>query len=510
MKNKTLNRYSKTFMILLLMFIITRMVILSSIAFIKTGPFSPDRNIDFRYLMSEVTLTIPHRFQMIYFQASTETTDRPLSVEVRVNQKPIGTMKLDPSFREYVFNTRDLVIGETNKVSFHTLGQNSTQAWQLWNMMLDTIPPDNMIKNPYPVQGVYLLETQKNRNQGRPYLTQGLTQWDAGWYQSIAESGYDFDGNYHRQQNIGLLFFYPLSAKLIHSLTGVSYSLSLIWASHLFLLIGLFFIYEIARKCLKDDTLAYLPVLLLLIHPFQVFLSAGYSESMFICFSAAALYLLLEKRYFWAAVIGGAACGIRAVGVVFPILLIANFYLTNKSNITIKLILGLCVRCIVSLWGILFNMVYMYFHFQDPFVYFKIQKAWVYRETLGLDTLGDHFLSLLTKPPYLLNPELMGFLLIISIFLYSLYKLIQHWKANNSTEILLALFSVSILFIPLYDRFLYAYPQGRFSLVAFPVWILLCRKMSLTKAVILSCLAVLFIFQMAVFAMRFSCQQTPF
>lgn len=508
-KKNPLNNF--VVLILLGLFILTRLWVLGAISWGKTHPLG---EIDVPCWKVENTFIYPIADQVkeIYLKVSLENKAAPQQLIIKDTYQIYTAIRIDNTIRDHYIQVPFLF---PKPDGYHDLaivlaGPDEDVPWEIWDFRTDIDPNANHV--PFEInkpQNTHRVLVH-NPNLGKNYLIEGLAHWDVSWYRRIIEEGYSFDGDFSKKQTVGFASFYPWTAGLFARYTLVDTTVALILINNLFVLISLFFIYLLSCEIIENRWLRFVPAFFILIHPYQIFLISGYSEGMFICIASIALWLLLKKNYWGAAMVGGTLSGIRAVGIIFPVLIAVDYFLNRREPLKPSNILRLTGECLVSIWGILFSMYYLLIRFQDPWVYFKIQQAWVDKNILTTEQYCQSFFELFTRHPMLLNPELAGFLLITLLFLFSIYTLNQAGKDNDRIGIILALFSVLVLFIPLFDRLLYVYPLGRFSLAAFPAWILMFRKYNKTKLVIFGFLAVLFIIQMAIFAIRFSYQQSPF
>ncbi len=142
-------------------------------------------------------------------------------------------------------------------------------------------------------------------------LWDAFCRWDSGWYDRIARAGYfRADG----QSDVAFFPAFPyLSRWLGHALGGHwPAGLAL---SNACLLAALFFVHEIARARLGADA-ARRAVWLVLLFPATVFFSAYYSESLFLCAAAGALFFYDRGRLLPAGLFGALAAATRGAGIV--------------------------------------------------------------------------------------------------------------------------------------------------------------------------------------------------
>jgi Mannosyltransferase (PIG-V) len=144
-------------------------------------------------------------------------------------------------------------------------------------------------------------------------------RWDAGWFLSVAQSGYD------RPSPSATAFFplYPLSIRVVgefvgsFTLAGVIVSLAAFW-------IALYLLHRLTALEVGEAA-ADRAVSLLAFFPTAFYFSAVYSESLFLALSVGCIYCARRGRWGWAAVLAALATGTRAAGVtlVVPLLIMA-------------------------------------------------------------------------------------------------------------------------------------------------------------------------------------------
>jgi len=117
-------------------------------------------------------------------------------------------------------------------------------------------------------------------------LLNGLIRWDAQHFLHIAQHGYTYETN---------LAFFPLYPLCVRSLASALHwcqsdyqfigfmslvKISGVLLSNLFFILALDQMYDLSRRVLKDEYLAYKAALFFAINPASIFFSAPYSESL--------------------------------------------------------------------------------------------------------------------------------------------------------------------------------------------------------------------------------------
>ena len=139
-------------------------------------------------------------------------------------------------------------------------------------------------------------------------LVAPFARWDSVWFVAIAQDGY---GDGAREAFFPL---YPLLLAVGGTLTGqwilagvvISTGLAAVALTVLHRLVALDYGARVARGA----------VLAMALHPMSFFLSAVYSESLFLALSVGCIYAARTRRWAWAGVLAGLAAATRSAGVL--------------------------------------------------------------------------------------------------------------------------------------------------------------------------------------------------
>jgi len=140
------------------------------------------------------------------------------------------------------------------------------------------------------------------------FLLAPSARWDSVWYLQIAHSGY------FSQQSSGMFPLYPLLIRIgsvvFHSglLVGLAISMVAMTAA-------LYLLERLVRLDFTEAT-ARTTVLLLAFFPVAFFLSAVYTESLYLLVSVGAVYAARRERWAVAGVCGGLASATRSDGIL--------------------------------------------------------------------------------------------------------------------------------------------------------------------------------------------------
>lgn len=143
------------------------------------------------------------------------------------------------------------------------------------------------------------------------------SRWDTGFYLSIAESGYRYQG-----ERLPSVAFFPLLPVLMRGLSLLvgDYAIAGLLVVNLSLLLASILFFRLVEEAWGDEV-AERAVWYLLVFPTSFFGSAIYTESLFLLLAILALFLARRGRWGGAAVSGILASLARVMGIiVFPML----------------------------------------------------------------------------------------------------------------------------------------------------------------------------------------------
>jgi len=151
-------------------------------------------------------------------------------------------------------------------------------------------------------------------------LVAPFARWDSVWFLAIARDGYAADGT-----RAAFFPLYPAAAALAGAPFGSALlgGLAVSWAS---LLAGLAAVHRLAARDLGERYAAP-AVMAIAWFPSSLFLSAVYSESLFLALSAGAFLAARRGAWAWAGTLGALCAATRSTGVllVVPIALLVLY-----------------------------------------------------------------------------------------------------------------------------------------------------------------------------------------
>jgi hypothetical protein len=210
------------------------------------------------------------------------------------------------------------------------------------------------------------------------YFWDGWARWDSGWFMTIVEEGYANGPN--ARKKAAFFPLYPYTTRALARLTADHWSAGLI-VSNLGALGGVFFLGRIARDSGFDDEGARRSQWYLLSFPTSFFLSAYYSEGLFLLWSTAATSSYLRRRYLAAGLCGVLACATRHIGLaVFVACVIGAIWRWRRKDSPRLPTVWLLLMPL----GTFAFMLILQVQLNDPLAFLSAHGAW------GRSALGPH------------------------------------------------------------------------------------------------------------------------
>lgn len=148
-------------------------------------------------------------------------------------------------------------------------------------------------------------------------------RWDSVYYLSIAAEGYTFSSVTFSTAPFFPL--YPILIRLLTPLAGGSATVAALLISNAAALGALIMMQVLAELELKTPAKGRIAALLLLLYPASFFLSAAYTESLFLLLTLASAYCARTQRWTSAVVLGMLASATRLVGSLTFIIVVLEW-----------------------------------------------------------------------------------------------------------------------------------------------------------------------------------------
>jgi hypothetical protein len=320
----------------------------------------------------------------------------------------------------------------------------------------------------------------KNRITPAEPLLDMWGRWDTGWYLNIARVGYFYDPT--QQSAVAFFPLYPLLFGTLNIVVN-NLPLSAIIVSNVSFVVALMLLYELAKLKLGSTYAAQLIVLYLCLTPNTFFLSAIYTESLFLLCSVACMLACERKQWGWATLVAACASATRLVGVFLWVFLMIEWLKTyrkfpqTRQEWTSLLVIQLAPM------GLLLYMLFLWITFNDPLVFLKTQTFW-YREVSNpFAVIIDNFLGIV-------NGDRVRLWWVVEfelgVALTSLALLPRIWQKLGASYFFLSLI---LIVIPLASSTL---SFNRFALVIVPLWLALASfSLGRWKSIVFGVLTVL-------------------
>lgn len=198
-------------------------------------------------------------------------------------------------------------------------------------------------------------------------LRLGLLSWDASFYRSIAENGYDLAS--------GGLRFFPLvsvAARALGAPIGGHYGPALIVVTNACAFVFLVVLARLTRQEVGDQRVVRVAVWLGAVAPPAVVLVLGYAESLLLVLAVAMFWALRHQRFGWAAGFGFAAGLCRPLGLLLmvPALIeAARVWRAVRLADRIRALLAV----VAPAGGVMAFTLWVWWQFGDAMAPFRIQ-----------------------------------------------------------------------------------------------------------------------------------------
>ncbi len=286
-----------------------------------------------------------------------------------------------------------------------------------------------------------------------------FSRWDAWHYTRIAEYGY-IPSDPSRTAFFPL---FPALTRIVAELQGRTDRpgefLAAIIVANVCLIIATMLLAAVVRLDLSGDD-ARRSLWYLLAFPTSLFLTAGYSESLFLALTLGAILACRRDRWLWAAALGCLAALTRPVGVVIALPLAVEAFVAWREDRRWRWRPALAIAA--PFLGLGAWMAFLGVTFHDPLAFVHAQKGWDRSLELPWDTFLQFFDGKLTLSTGLHSLTDLAFTLLgIGVALLA-------WRWLRPSY---ALYMTALLLVPLTTGTLLSMP--RFVLVMFPMYLVL-------------------------------------
>jgi len=290
-------------------------------------------------------------------------------------------------------------------------------------------------------------------------------RWDALWYGSIAQNGYQYAGE-REASNVAFFPLFPLVNGMVSRLTGLPVPISGPLVSSLMTLAACLLLYRLARRETGDPDVAARSVVYLLAFPVAYYLAIGYSEALYALCVLGAFALAREERWWWcglAAFLGGLA---RLHGALLVVPL--GYEYLRQRGFQLRNLRADMVSVLGGPLGVLAFMGYLGLQFGQPLAHLQVQALFFRGIRAGAfpafpgATLANYLSGLFSHPPATESViEAGAMLLLLVLALEAWARLPRVYGVYMLTVALFSLVGGDLISLP------------RFILPMFPVFMAL-------------------------------------
>ncbi|MCC6164098.1 MAG: hypothetical protein IT182_12185 [Acidobacteria bacterium] len=237
-----------------------------------------------------------------------------------------------------------------------------------------------------------------------------LARWDAGWYVTIAENGYNYWGNAQTQTNVAFFPAYPYTVRTVAALLGARWGspedpaeafdvfterrlVRLLHAGWLVSVVAfgwaLVYLFRLARDMTDSDDAATAAVALTAAYPFAFFYGAVYTEGLFLLCATAACWHFRQRRWVVAALAGLIAGLSRPNGCLLSVPLgLMALDAWRRDDYRWQTLAAALPTAACAGVGMLAFTAYLHTHTGEWFLWMRAHGAW------GREFSGVHVLAL--------------------------------------------------------------------------------------------------------------------
>ena len=290
---------------------------------------------------------------------------------------------------------------------------------------------------------------------------------DSLWYVEIAKNGYGIP------HDAAFMPLFPFLTRVVHTVSFLPWPVCALLVSNLAFLIGLGFVFRIARDLFDSET-AERSIWYLALFPGSLFFLAGYTESLFLVLASGSWYFARRRSWFLAGILGGLLTLTRNFGCLIALPLLIELYpelnLLFRAKEFIRFFRNLLVFMIIP-FALVCWLAYWHFKSGDSLAFVHQQGGWQRQGMLPWNTLVAGFRQAWDYSRgypggiYLIEAGAAAFGLLAA--------LAAIWILPPSLTVLLWLGLLPALAAPYPGRMLMSY--ARFVSVLFPAFLVLAK-----------------------------------
>jgi hypothetical protein len=322
-----------------------------------------------------------------------------------------------------------------------------------------------------------------------------LLRWDSGWYASIMESGYRYPAD---ASNAAFYPLYPLVCLAVKWLFGVNQGVALLIVANVAAVAAVCLMTKFVKDELGSD-IALLSVALFSFFPSSLFLSAGYSESLFLASILLSFVAMTKEKFLFASAMIGASLSTRAVGIVAIPTLLWEIWRNNRSPLP-QMFMRMAICAVVAASGLLFFMAYLGIKCGNPLAFIGAQEAW------HAGTFSDRFFAAITlAPSRYSSANMRGVTLLVMLGLFIFFLALKLWSFSR-LRLSICFYALGTLVLP-YLTLGITGSMNRFVLMCFPAFMslgIICNRRFWLIVALMGIFAAGLLFETAMFSQGYS------
>lgn len=234
---------------------------------------------------------------------------------------------------------------------------------------------------------------------GRGPFFDAFNIWDAGWYRSIIENGYNTNFNVNQDGQANWAFFplYPIIIKIIHLIIPININVLGTVISTIFFCGELVVCYLYISETRGNNREGLFFAVIMTFGVYSFYFSLLYTESLYLFLLITSLYFLHKKNYILVGIFGAFLSATRNMGVMLVFAVAVQYtYDYFKANKSIRkflvntlkdsnLILGISLIPL----GLFSFMMYLWKLVGDPMAFSNVQIAWEKKITNPIHLLSN-------------------------------------------------------------------------------------------------------------------------
>jgi hypothetical protein len=210
------------------------------------------------------------------------------------------------------------------------------------------------------------------RELGWKIFIRDWMQWDSHHYQGIALHGYNFYNQHW--PNIAFFPLYPMLIRVLFPWTGGHTEAAAFLVANVAFFAALLLLYDLLSRDF-DSTVARRTLVLLLVFPTSFFFGAGYSESLALGLTVAAVWAM-RRQYWWLTGAAGFLLALTRLPGVFIAPVLAITYLQQHHWRWRTMTRPAFFAILLPPLGLALFMLFQWWRFDQPFAFLIAQRDW--------------------------------------------------------------------------------------------------------------------------------------